>query len=77
MSVNPIATASTAVSSAADRASDAALAKAIVKLAADKKAGAAGDVLRTDQRTVTQDQKAADKADVAAKANTSKVDVQA
>ena len=77
MSISPTSIASASVTTAADRASDAALAKAVVKLAADKKAGAATDVLRTDQRTVTQDQKAANKADVAAKANTSKVNVQA
>ena len=58
-----------ALDAATDRASDAALAKATVKLATDKKAGAAADVLRTDQQSLTQATKAASKADLAVKAD--------
>ena len=59
---------STGVGSAADQATDAALAKATAKLTADRKAGAASTVLQADQKVVTNDTKAAAKADAASQA---------
>ena len=55
--------ASAPVESAADKATDAALAKATAKLAADRKSGASASVLRDDQRLLSQTTKAAQKAD--------------
>ena len=77
MTISSVSPATTSVASAADRATDAALAKATAKLTADKKAQASADVIRADQLTVTKDTKAAQKADAAAKTSESKVSLTA
>ena len=55
----------TPVEIAADRTTDAALAKATAKLATDRKAGLADTVLRADQKAVATAIKDAEKADAA------------
>ena len=64
-----------AADAAADRASDAALAKAAAQLAGDKKSGAAPAVLSTDQQAVAQSTKAAAKIDVQTNKDGGKVNV--
>ena len=77
MAISSSPPASVSVDSAADRATDAALAKATAKLAADRKAKSPDALLRTDQKAVAVATKAAQKADSAAKTNSSKVNVTA